>query len=142
MQKNRYEGGCLCGNVRYLVKGPLRPVIACYCGQCQKTTGNFVAATAAHRDNFQLTGSEALSWFQSSGRARRGFCAKCGSNLFWDCADKDQISIMAGTIDGPHGLETALHIHTASMSAFHSLPEGALSLPAGDPGKQDHPNNG
>lgn len=139
MPTNHHEGGCLCGDVRYHVNGPLRPVVACYCRQCQKTSGNFVAATAARRGDLQLTGSQNLTWFQSSERARRAFCANCGSSLFWDCADNDQVSIMAGTLDDPNGLETALHIHTASKSAFHSLPEGAISLPAGDEDKQNYP---
>jgi hypothetical protein len=27
-------GGCLCGAVRYEVRGPLRDVLICHCGEC------------------------------------------------------------------------------------------------------------
>jgi len=37
----------LCGAVRYEVRGPLRPVVACHCTQCRRMTGHFLAATAA-----------------------------------------------------------------------------------------------
>ena len=46
---------------------------------------------------------------------------------------------MAGTLDDAGGLTTVLHIHTASMSAFHSLPEDAVSRPDGAPDKQKYP---
>ena len=41
----RATSDCLCGVVRYEVRGPLRPVIACHCTQCRRTSGPFVAAT-------------------------------------------------------------------------------------------------
>jgi hypothetical protein len=41
------SGGCLCEGVRYTLTGDLRPIIACHCQQCQKTSGHYVAATAA-----------------------------------------------------------------------------------------------
>jgi len=109
-------GGCLCGDVRYEVNGPLRNVITCHCEQCRRTSGHFVAASAANIDDLKLTEETGLRWYQSSEIARRGFCATCGSSLFWDptrdesSADPHHISIMAGTLDSPTGLETANHI--------------------------------
>ena len=48
--KAGHRGRCLCGAVNYRVDGPLRPVVACHCGQCQRTSGHFVAATSGrHR---------------------------------------------------------------------------------------------
>ena len=115
------SGGCLCEGVRYRVSGPLRGVINCYCGQCQKTSGHHVAATRASLADFELIKDETLSWYESSDRARRGFCRRCGGNLFWKRYDLDTISIMAGTIDNPTGLDTISNIYVEDASDYQII---------------------
>ena len=117
-------GSCLCGAVAFEIRGGLRPVIACHCGQCQKTSGHFVAATACPAEQFTLTEERGLKWFQSSPEARRGFCGECGGNLFYERLDRDQISIMAGTIDQPSGLELVEHIYVADKSDYYEIADG------------------
>ncbi|MGV6839621.1 MAG: GFA family protein [Planktomarina sp.] len=112
------KGGCLCGAVTYTVAGELRPVVACHCTQCRKTTGHYVSATSAHRDHINIQGD--VTWFQSSDTARRGFCATCGSNLFWD-GQGVNMSIMAGTLDGATGLKTRGHIFCADKGDYYDL---------------------
>ena len=119
--KNR-TGGCLCGGVRYQIKGEIRGVINCFCTQCQKTSGHHVAATRASMEQFELVKKDTLKWFASSDIARRGFCSECGGNLFWEKLNTGTISIMAGTIDHPTGLETVENIYVEDMSDYHVLP--------------------
>ena len=123
-------GGCLCGAVRYSVTGPMRPVIACHCHQCRKTSGHHVAATAGARDAVEITGE--VAWYASSGTARRGFCPVCGSNLFWD-GPGSHLSIMAGTLDGPTGLSLAGHIFTADKGDYYDLTDGLPAASGADP---------
>lgn len=118
-------GGCLCGAVHYELRGPLRDVLACYCGQCQKTTGNFVAATAVVKENLHLLIETGLEWYASSPGIRRGFCRECGSNLFWDKEKENNISVMAGTLNDASGLKTAGHIFVDDKADFHIIPEDA-----------------
>src|SRR5208282_6413584 len=59
----RAKGSCLCGGVRYEVRGPLRDVIACHCSQCRRTTGHYMAATAAKRAHFTVTRDDGLRWY-------------------------------------------------------------------------------
>lgn len=124
------RGGCLCGAVSYAVTGPLRPVIACHCSQCRKSSGHFVAATSAHRDDVVIEGE--VTWFPSSRTARRGFCGVCGSNLFWDGPGAN-LSIHAGTLDGPTGLTIAGHIFCADKGDYYALPDN-VPLAAGADG--------
>ena len=70
-------GGCLCGGVRYRVKGPLRPVVYCHCSQCRRTSGHFVAVTAVAKDALVVVADKSLDWFTSSDVASRGFCKRC-----------------------------------------------------------------
>ena len=76
-------GSCLCGGVSYRVDGPLRPIIACHCSQCRKTSGSYVLATSCALSDITFLRDETLSWYRASDRARRGFCVRCGGNLFW-----------------------------------------------------------
>lgn len=124
-------GGCLCGAVRYAVSGPMRHVVACHCTQCRRTTGHFMAATAAKRSDFHLVRSEALQWYASSEGSRRGFCGRCGSTLFWEGKGRDYISIAAGTLDDSTGLQIACHIFVADKGAYYSIDGEAPQIPDG-----------
>ncbi len=118
---SRASGGCLCGAVRYEVTGPLRGVVLCHCAMCRKTHGHVGAYTAAAKSALQLIESRGLKWYRSSERARRGFCDECGASLFWEAADRDTISIAAGTLDPPTGLATVLQIHVASAGDYYTV---------------------
>lgn len=124
------KGSCLCGAVGYTVSGPMRPVIACHCTQCRKTSGHHVAATSAPRETVAVSGD--VRWFRSSGTARRGFCPVCGSNLFWDGPGAN-LSIMAGTLDGRTGLRLAAHIFCADKGDYYEIADGLPQTPADDP---------
>jgi hypothetical protein len=121
----RATGSCLCGGVRYEVRGELTPVSACHCSQCAKTSGNFVATTNCANADLLLTASDTLRWYRSSERVERGFCATCGGNLFWRSLDEDHTSIMAGTIDAPTHLHLNRHIYTGSKSDYYEITDGA-----------------
>jgi len=118
------SGGCLCGAVRYHIAGPLRPVVMCHCSQCRRQTGHVMAATAARRTDFQLLASSELKWYDSSPTARRGFCGRCGSTLFWEASGRDYISIAAGTLDDSRGLEIACHIYVADKGGYYQIEPG------------------
>ena len=95
------KGRCLCGGVRYEVRGELRSVVACHCSQCRRTSGNFVTATNCGLGDIAFESDDSLRWYRSSESAERGFCCVCGSNLFWRPINGDHLGIMAGTLDTP-----------------------------------------
>ena len=134
-----YHGGCLCGTVRYRVAGALRPVVACHCNQCRRTSGHHVAATAARLEDLTVEGEAALSWYRSSGTARRGFCRSCGANLFWQRDGKTQISIMAGSLDAGQGLTMAAHIFVGDKGDYYEIADGLPQQEDGDHGLWPEP---
>ena len=115
------SGRCLCGAITYTVAGPLRPVIACHCTQCRKTSGHHVAATSALREAVTITGTPA--WYRSSAEAARGFCPTCGSQMFWDGPGRN-LSIFAGTLDAPSGVRLAGHIFCADKGDYYEIADG------------------
>ncbi|MGB0853925.1 MAG: GFA family protein [Pikeienuella sp.] len=121
-----FTGSCHCGGVAYSAQGPLRDVICCHCSQCRKTSGHYVAATSVKASGLTLIRDDTLTWYNASDTARRGFCNRCGGNLFWKPVDRDDVSIFAGTLDGPTGLTSNEHIFAQDKGDYYDLPEGAL----------------
>jgi hypothetical protein len=119
-----HKGGCLCGGVRYEVRGPMRAVTACHCSQCRRTSGHYAAMTSAASADLVLTCSDTLAWYASSASANRGFCKVCGSNLFWKPAGEDSTSITAGTLDLPTGLAMGEHIFVGDKGDYYGLDDG------------------
>jgi hypothetical protein len=115
------QGGCACGAVRYEVRGPLRPIIACHCTLCRRTSGHFVAATACRRSVFALLKSDTLKWFVAVPGFRRGFCSECGSSLFFEETGGERVSIAAGSLDEPQGLSMAAHIFVAEAGDYYEI---------------------
>jgi hypothetical protein len=70
-----------------------------------------------------------VAWFRSSPGARRGFCAICGSSLFWDGSDADRIWILAGTLDGPTGLTLKGHVQVAFKGDYYAIADGLPQAP-------------
>lgn len=122
-------GRCLCGAVRYEVRGPLQNVLICHCQECRRWHGHISAFTAARREDLVLDDQQAVRWIDSpasDAHARRGFCGACGSSLFWDGPGRDTISIAAGTVDGSVALRVAGHIFVSERAAYDDLPDDGL----------------
>lgn len=132
--QTRGTGGCLCGAVRYEVRGPLRPVVDCHCTQCRRTSGHFAAFTATRQEDLVLIESEGLRWYRSSATARRGFCEGCGSSVFWEPASGERVSIAAGTLDLPTGLQTAVHVFVEDSGDYYTISDGLPQRVDGDHG--------
>ncbi len=114
-------GGCLCGAVRYSVKGVLRDVVNCHCDMCQRLHGNFGPHSKALKTNITITKADGLAWYKTSDIAQRGFCCKCGSSLFWEPFELDATGIIAGSLDKPTGLKTMGHIFVGEKSDFYDI---------------------
>lgn len=117
----RATGGCLCGAVQYTVRGPLRDIIACHCTQCRRMSGHYVAATATPRDDLEIVGETALTWYRASSEAVRAFCATCGSTLFWQSDAADYTSIYAGSLDPAAALDLVAHIFVGDKGDYYEI---------------------
>ena len=119
-------GGCLCGAVRYEVRGALRSVINCHCSKCRRVHGHTAAYTSVRREDLILTRQDGLEWYHSlsdeTPNVHRGFCNTCGSSLFWDPKDiGDTIAISAGTLDAPTGLNTIGHVWVSQAGDYYEI---------------------
>lgn len=125
-RKTRATGRCLCGAVRYTVRGPLRGGTACHCDQCRRSTGSLWHATAAYRDTLDIADPEGcLAWYASSDHGRRGFCNRCGSTLFFDPVGTERMAIALGSMDKPTGLRIERHIFVGEKGDYYDIDDGA-----------------
>lgn len=118
------HGSCLCGAITWETDATLRNSVACHCSQCRKTSGHYWSATQVATDDLRITQDAGLQWFQSSDSARRGFCNRCGSNMFWQMNGEGKTSISSGSIDGPTGLTTTKHIYCRDKADYYEIEPG------------------
>lgn len=125
-------GHCLCGAVRF--SGRLHPtdtVTGCHCRQCRLWSGHFWASASVL--DLQIEDDGQLRWYRASDHASRGFCATCGSSLFWR-ADADSghgtaVSAAAIVLSGhppgqPSGLKMTRHIYVADKGDYYEITDG------------------
>ncbi len=120
----------MCGGVQFEIDRPLRPVINCHCHRCRPFSGHHVAATATAVDGCRLTEDSTLEWYEPATGVFYGFCGRCGSSLFFrTAAEPNRISIMAGTLRQPTGLETAEAWWVSEAGDYHQRPDGLVEYP-------------
>jgi hypothetical protein len=96
------KGSCLCGAVHVSAKTMSNQVGACHCHMCLKWAGGPVMMVDCGSDvSFQ--GEENVAVFDSSAWAERGFCKKCGSNMFYRLKERNQYYMPVALFDGVEG---------------------------------------
>lgn len=92
----RFEGGCLCGAVRFEATGRPWRVGLCHCLDCRKHSGSLFQPTAIFPEAAVVVHGEARDW------AGRHFCPRCGSSVF--SRTGDEVEITLGALDAPNQL--------------------------------------
>ncbi|ALN63734.1 glutathione-dependent formaldehyde-activating enzyme family protein [Lysobacter antibioticus] len=116
MSDTHFEGGCLCGAVRYrATSAPLRGVI-CHCGLCRRHSGApALAFVHFPADAFAWLASPP-SWYRSSEHAERGFCGVCGSTIgMRESVLADRVQVCIGSLDEPERAGIDDHVWTGSQ---------------------------
>ncbi len=105
-----YKCGCACGAIKFEIHGEPINAAVCHCKQCKKATGApLFMAPAFHDRDVTMKKGEA-KWFQSSSKAKRGFCGDCGSPLFFKFENSEATDVLIGCFDDPHQIEPTEHL--------------------------------
>jgi hypothetical protein len=112
-----FEGGCLCGNVRFIATGVPDFPHTCSCRMCQRHTGSLTASWVEFpRDAVEWNGPGGKpTVFRSSEKSSRAFCSVCGSSI-GAVDDAPVIALLTGIFDKPHlkVLKPASHSYKGS----------------------------
>ena len=117
-------GGCLCGGVRYEVRGPFLRAGHCHCSRCRRHSGVAVCTQGSvRRADFRVvSGSDLVRAFRPDDGAVKAFCSVCGSSLFggtWP--EGPEVSIRLGTVDGDPGIRPQYHTHVGSKAIWDEI---------------------
>ena len=104
------DGGCLCGAVRFRLRGDPFWVSYCHCGDCRKASGGaFMVFAGYRREQVEMLGAGPAVHSSSTG-VRRSFCAECGTPMAYEHeALGGEIYLHIGTIDGAEALAPVCH---------------------------------
>lgn len=106
-----FEGGCLCGAVRFAATGQPKSVFWCHCQSCRRHSGAPVSVFVGfERDAYTVTKGE-ITKFNSSPHTRRGFCRACGSTLTCETASlPNETHFHVGAFDDATRLPPTKHV--------------------------------
>jgi hypothetical protein len=98
-----YEGGCLCGHIRFRAEGEPDFPHTCSCSICRRHSGALsVAWVEFAREQVKWVGAGGVpSLYRSSQGSSRAFCPQCGSSL-GAVDDKPVIALLVGSFDKPN----------------------------------------
>ncbi|THU94710.1 hypothetical protein K435DRAFT_724337 [Dendrothele bispora CBS 962.96] len=100
-------GCCLCGAIKYELRGKPIYNILCHCYNCQRGLGTmFATYSMMRKEDFSLTGELATYVDKSTDSGTplmRYYCSTCHSPIIATTAATEQIvGVFAGTLDEPH----------------------------------------
>jgi hypothetical protein len=132
-----YEGRCLCGQLRYSVGAPTLFCAHCHCRYCREAHGAaFVTWVGAALDRFAITAGEGLlRWYASSEQSERGFCANCGTTLFFrSTLCPGEMHVTRASLPGPIDREPQLHCFHDQRVAWAGATDDLPKYDTCDPG--------
>ena len=118
----RHEGGCLCGQVRYVFDGDPLLVAVCHCRNCQRQSGSAFSVVCAILDqSYHQQGTTRV--FEDVGESgqtvQRHFCERCGSPIVSIAAAIPGLTIIkAGSLDHPEQWVPALEAYCDSSMSW------------------------
>jgi hypothetical protein len=133
---NKHSGSCLCGAVKFEIKGEFENFYLCHCEHCRKDTGSAHAAnlfSAFAKVNWLRGEDKVTSFTLPSTQHSRSFCSVCGSALPNIQMDGALTVVPAGCLDSEVIMRPNAHIFVASKAAWDIELE---TLPAFDAGPE------
>ena len=108
-----FEGGCLCGAVRYSATGQSVARSLCHCRSCRLAAGAPTVAWVVWRSSDFSWVHGAPSEYASSPGVTRTFCNHCGTPLTYQKnAERGTIDVTTATLDAADEFAPTMEIWT------------------------------
>jgi hypothetical protein len=104
MSEMKLAGSCLCGSVKYEIRGEGVSFYHCHCQRCRKATGT------GHASNIRISPETSIKWLQGENLLKRykvpeaerfynNFCTNCGSSMPRIVPELGAVVVPAGSLD-------------------------------------------
>ena len=117
--KHRYDGGCHCRTVRYIVSADLDQVIACNCTHC--SIKSLLLVFVPRQDFRVLSGEDCLKEYRFNQKViAHLFCSTCGVEPYALGKDKmgnQTVAVNVRTLD----MVDTTDLNTAPFDGLHLL---------------------
>jgi len=126
----KFEGGCYCGEIRYLAEGEPLIKAQCHCRECQYISGGHPnVIIGMPLDGFKFTKGKPASFSRTDleNARTREFCQQCGTHLTTLSPNLPTgVFVKVGSLDDP-GLfgKPSVIIQTGDAQEFHHIPKDA-----------------
>lgn len=122
MGTSKRTGACLCGTVTVVAAEASNEVGACHCSMCRGWSGGpFVEVDCGTSAEF--SNEDAITVFNSSDWAERGFCSKCGTHLFYRIKETGQTIIPVGIFPADETLQFTRQVFIDKKPHYYSFAE-------------------
>ena len=130
VSKVKLTGRCMCGAVEIIGTANDPKVAVCHCDMCRRwSSGPFFEVTC---EEVVFEGEDNITKIRSSDWAERGFCKKCGSNLFYHIIDSNEFQISVGLLDDQSDLHLSLQVFIDSKPPFYTLANKTETMTAAE----------
>lgn len=125
---NAFEGGCLCGAVRYASSAEPQFAGHCHCIDCRKSSGSgHCTHTVLPKSAFSISGEVRFYDRQanSGNMISRGFCPNCGAALYsLNSAMPDMVFVRASSLDDPEIVKPQLVVYASRAPSWDYVDPG------------------
>lgn len=127
-----FQGGCLCGAVRYSCNGEPAMAGHCHCTDCRRSSGSGHSShMAVPRATVSLTGkvSEYVSPSDSGNMVTRAFCPTCGAPVYsTNAAMPDLIFLRASSLDDLEVFQPQMVVYASRAASWDHMDPGLASF--------------
>ena len=125
-----YPGQCLCGAVRFELRGEPHTLYACHCTECQRRSGGALRLSMwVDRAAIVVTAgsTESRTFTHPSGRVKtRRVCAACETDLWSEPPDRETLAVLRpGTLLEYKRFKPVAHMYVRSAVPWFVFPSGA-----------------
>lgn len=133
-----FTGGCLCGAIRYEVRGDPVRTANCHCDDCRRATGaSFTTNVFVKADDLAVLKGVPKTFRHKSDSGNtmtKEFCCDCGSQLFGYGSGSPGVKhVKVGTIDDASGIRPEINVFTSRKLPFTVLSDDTENFERGRP---------
>jgi hypothetical protein len=128
------RGSCLCGGIRFELRGKPLWLSYCHCRRCRKV-GGMANLTVLAKHFAWIQGEDLVVRYEPEAPFHliRCFCGVCGTYLGEPETHPKAFPIAASTLDDDPGVRPVLHEHVADKAPWYEIVDGLPQFQADPP---------